>query len=57
MDIFPFVFMAKVILGLAFGMYFMFGPNFSYYWFLFNGLWIHLHDNNSISRWKEFKWY
>jgi hypothetical protein len=28
------------------------GPNFSYYWFMFNGIWIHLYLDGTVGLWQ-----
>ncbi|CAD8137788.1 unnamed protein product [Paramecium pentaurelia] len=32
------------------------GPNFQYYWFVFNGIWIHLYLDGTVGYWQKHQW-
>lgn len=41
-----------LLLFILVSLYFAKGPrNFSYYWFIFNGLWIHLYLDGTVGYW------
>lgn len=41
-----------LIIFLGIQLFFIKGPNFTYYWFIFNGLWIHLYLDGIVGLWQ-----